>query len=285
MNVKNFFAKLRHSRLPPAAEQGEGLFRALRVTLFKQGKKSLQALQTLALLPRLGTLLGLGCSRLCQALRGVWQRGQKAQGCPKGSLMSPSADTLAAVAGQDLLPVQPSAQAAWQAKHYLLMDDPREVDAAFSRLRNYCYAQFLAVRQDEPRWGLLPRPGLFWEAGRLAPGRPYFFLQQPNERGWLFERSGLGWLVSRCEKNVAHNLFLRQGEPCDSVVLYKNRENPGRFRVASQRNPESLLSYLVYERAAFAAVCPQTTPEESLPLQTHQQEWLSQGRVFQPKST
>lgn len=86
------------------------------------------------------------------------------------------------------------------------------------------------------------------EAGKLNPGRAYFYLKPLGRQGWLFERSGAGWIVSRAEKIVAQDLFLREGEPIDAVSLFMAADQKGYPRVRSTNLSGDLLSLAVYEQ-------------------------------------
>jgi hypothetical protein len=88
---------------------------------------------------------------------------------------------------------------------------------------------------------------MFREAGRLAPNRAYFYLKPQNQQGWLFERSGAGWVVTPADKIVAQDLFLRGTETLDHVALYLAKDRPGVPRVKSRAAGEDLLALAVYE--------------------------------------
>jgi hypothetical protein len=73
------------------------------------------------------------------------------------------------------------------------------------------------------------------EGGKINGGRRYFFIQQFNTKGWLVERSGLGWVVSRAEKIAQRNLFVRHGAPFDIVSILEPADGSDRFRIRSGR--------------------------------------------------
>ena len=89
---------------------------------------------------------------------------------------------------------------------------------------------------------------LFIEKGRIADGRAYFYIKPKDLSGWLFERSGRGWTVSRCEKIGSQDLFLRKGETIDIVAV--EEDSPREFpRVSSSMlgwDPVSLRVYKQY---------------------------------------
>jgi hypothetical protein len=92
------------------------------------------------------------------------------------------------------------------------------------------------------------RVPLFIEKGHIGDGRAYFYIKPKDLSGWLFERSGKGWTVSRCEKIGAQDLFLRKGETVDVVAV--DETSPREFpRVSSSIlgwDPVSLRVYKQY---------------------------------------
>lgn len=136
---------------------------------------------------------------------------------------------------------------------YELLETRKDADVIFLRLRQYFYEKF-AQERDINTPPLMEAPQLFWEAGRIDPGRLYFYLKKPNEIGWLFERSGLGWAVTQCEKIVDQDLFLRRHEPWDIVSLYSNGQHPPHIRVSSLLAPGELMSFLLYQKLIYQEV-------------------------------
>ncbi|NRA44764.1 MAG: hypothetical protein HRU09_07400 [Oligoflexales bacterium] len=137
---------------------------------------------------------------------------------------------------------------------YFLAEDDADVDYVFDRLRAYCYERFLETREMGLGSYLPEAPNLFWESGKLDPGRSYFYLKKHNEIGWLFERSGYGWVISRCEKIVEQDLFMRREEAWDVVNLFKLDGPFEHYRVASEKTGGQLISFLLYRRIAFEEV-------------------------------
>ena len=137
---------------------------------------------------------------------------------------------------------------------YLLAEDEEDVDRIFDRLRSYCYQRFLETREMDDEGYLPQAPSLFWESGKLEPGRSYFYLKKHNEIGWLFERSGYGWVISRCEKIVGQSLFMRREEAWDLVNLYKLDGSFEHYRVASEKTGGQMISFLLYRKIAFEEV-------------------------------
>lgn len=140
-------------------------------------------------------------------------------------------------------------------QRYQLLDHTELADEVFSRLKRRVVD---AIETKDKGDGGTKGPqavatGLI-EAGRLAPGRPYFFFKPLSKKGWLFERSGAGWVVSRAEKIVAQDLFLRDGDPIDSVSLYLASDQRGYPRVRSAVMGGDLLSLAVYEQRVLQQV-------------------------------
>ena len=121
-------------------------------------------------------------------------------------------------------------------------------DEVFLRLRRDVYQALDRVARTKPQPGDKGRQAgaIYRETGRLAPGRPYFYVKPPNATGLLFERLGAGWLVTAAEKIVAQDLFLREAEPLDAVVLYMARDRAVFPRVQSAAVGTELLAFAVY---------------------------------------
>ena len=134
-------------------------------------------------------------------------------------------------------------------QRYELIRQNTTADRYFDRLQNTLY-DFLQHVQNSENTNLYSpsEEQIFWESGKLNPGRPYFFLKPLNESGWLFERSGLGWTISFCEKIVHQNLFLRRYEAWDITNLYMPVEGTEYCRVSSSLFGEQLVSFKIYER-------------------------------------
>ncbi len=126
-------------------------------------------------------------------------------------------------------------------QRYELLDHEELGDEVFLRLKDKIFA---AAKSRRP----FMSPGFLTEAGRVAPGRPYFFVKPMNGRGWLFERSGKGWVVTSAEKIVGRDLFLRSETPVDVVSLYLARDRAVFPRVKSNVFGSDLLSFSVYEQ-------------------------------------
>ena len=126
--------------------------------------------------------------------------------------------------------------------NYILMDDQGRVDELFLRMRRYLYQSTEQLAHRDPKRVMVLR-----EAGRVAPNRPYFYLKSLNQRGWLFERSGSGWVVSRAEKIVSQDTFIRSHEAWDTVNIFTAADGESLPRVSSPRLGAELVSFAVYE--------------------------------------
>ncbi len=124
-------------------------------------------------------------------------------------------------------------------QRYGLLGSNDQADEIFLRLKQNLYAALDAHVHGRT---------IFRESGRVAPGRPYFYLKPAGEKGWLCERQGTGWVITRAEKIVDRNLFLRDEEPFDSVELYVANDRLAMPRVRSQSLGQDLLAMAVYEQ-------------------------------------
>ena len=124
-------------------------------------------------------------------------------------------------------------------QRYALLEQNVQADDIFVRLR-----QRLFAAMDAKDLGFT----VFRESGRLAPGRPYFFVKWAGQKGWLCERSGAGWLLTPAEKIVERNLFLRDDQSLDAVELYVAQDRVTMPRVRSRALGEGLLALAVYEQ-------------------------------------
>jgi hypothetical protein len=85
------------------------------------------------------------------------------------------------------------------------------------------------------------------EAGKLASGRSYFYVKPFNQKGWLFERSGAGWVVAWAEKMAASDTFMRDPGVID-IASVQVPEDPTRLpRVQSPVGGGELISMVLYE--------------------------------------
>lgn len=140
------------------------------------------------------------------------------------------------------------------AEHFEPVESSELVEEFFLRFRDEVYSQIDRAKQGSP---LKPSP-VIRETGRLAEGRRYFFLQHLNESGWLFEQTDFGWQVSRAQKIVSEQTFLRSYEIFDRVTLSRPSSktvglglydiNSSPLRVSSERFLSEYVSLSVYEK-------------------------------------
>jgi len=95
--------------------------------------------------------------------------------------------------------------------------------------------------------------GIYREFGKADGGRRYFYVKTFNERGWLFERSGIGWVLSRAEKITERNLFVRHGSAFDLVTVLVSKDS-SRVRISSQRWSLDHLNADIYAKKCFDAM-------------------------------
>lgn len=114
-----------------------------------------------------------------------------------------------------------------------LAHDARLIDQAFEVQRATLWKMLDECRSVSSFEGQADL-GFHREFGKASGDRRYFFIKLFNERGWLFERSGIGWVVSRAEKIIERNLFIRHGDAYDFVTVLFNSDG-SRARIASQR--------------------------------------------------
>ncbi|RZA17017.1 MAG: hypothetical protein EOP10_23500 [Proteobacteria bacterium] len=124
------------------------------------------------------------------------------------------------------------------------VEDTERVREAFTRLRDLFYHWNLKSKTEPGR-----PSRLMWESGNITGHRPYFFLQPYNEMGYLFEMTQRGWVVSRAEKIINLDRFMRQLNAWDHVVLYESPEMPQTLRVRSEHWGEDFVSLPLYEDA------------------------------------
>ncbi|MBC7660892.1 MAG: hypothetical protein H7249_14435 [Chitinophagaceae bacterium] len=124
------------------------------------------------------------------------------------------------------------------------VEDTQRVRNAFIHLRDlfYHWNQKSKTAPGQP-------PRLMWESGNVTGHRPYFFIQPWNEMGYLFEMTQRGWVISRAEKIINLDRFMRQLTAWDHVVLYESNELDGTLRVKADQWGEDLVSMPLYEDA------------------------------------
>lgn len=172
----------------------------------------------------------------------------------------------AAKDAQSLARTNSARAASRAAARRLVKDRPLSLDQRYSPMTESDPLDDIFVRVRESFFGAISgvnaqsttpvsvRRRYLRESGRVASKRLYFYLKPLNEIGWLFERSGSGWVVSRAEKIVGQGTFMRPPDAWDIVVLHKSLESPGLVRVSSQRFSTELMPFSVYEQKLLTAV-------------------------------
>ncbi len=128
-------------------------------------------------------------------------------------------------------------------QRYRLIEDSTFGDEIFQRLQN----RFFTMANQ----GMTDSRGakiVYKERGKINPDRPYFYLKPNGKSGILFERSGPGWVVSRAEKIVDRDLFLREGEILEHANVFLADDRTPLPRIRSDQMSQELLAYSVYEQ-------------------------------------
>lgn len=102
-------------------------------------------------------------------------------------------------------------------QQFNLCADPQSAEEIFNRLSDWLQEQSLSLSIDNP-------DKFFFEKGQLSGQKAYFFIQKPQQEGYLFHANEIGWQVFRAHKIVATDTFVRSAILFDSVVIYLNRE-------------------------------------------------------------
>lgn len=124
------------------------------------------------------------------------------------------------------------------------VEDSERVRESFVHLRDlfYSWNQKSKTAPGKPS-------RLMWESGNITGHRPYFFIQPYNEMGYLFEMTQRGWVISRAEKIINLDRFMRQLNAWDHVVLYESGEMQNHIRVKSEQWGDDFVSLALYEDA------------------------------------
>lgn len=130
----------------------------------------------------------------------------------------------------------------------LVKSRPQSLEQRYEMLDHEELADEIFLRLKAKIFDSVPKAGYLREAGKVAPGRPYFFVKPLGAKGYLFERSGKGWVVTPAEKIVGRDLFLRDQDPLDVVTLFMAKDRVAFPRVKSARGGDSLLAFSVYEQ-------------------------------------
>jgi hypothetical protein len=126
---------------------------------------------------------------------------------------------------------------SWQ-----LVEDDQVLARHFAQLRETLYR----FNQKHKKGPSQPPP-YYWEAGKLAGERSYFYMKRWEDMGLLFEEFGRGWMISRADKIASQSQFMRERSAWDLVLLYQSPEAPGVYRVESELMGEGRVSITLYE--------------------------------------
>ena len=131
-------------------------------------------------------------------------------------------------------------------QRYTVQDNERRVDEVFSSMRASLITMTDEI-SDAARRGLRGKI-VFRETGKTSEGRGFAFFKPMSDYGWLVERTGAGWRISRAEKIIDREMFLRSNsEPWDVAILYEDPAGQGQPRVKSSRFGNTLMALPVYQ--------------------------------------
>ncbi len=128
-------------------------------------------------------------------------------------------------------------------QRYRLIEDSAFGDEIFQRLQNRLFTMANQGMTD-----IRGSKIVYKERGKINPDRPYFYLKPSGTSGLLFERSGPGWIVSRAEKIIDRDLFLRAGEILEHANIFLADDRTPLPRIKSDQMSNELLAYAVYEQ-------------------------------------
>jgi len=128
-------------------------------------------------------------------------------------------------------------------QRYRLIEDSTFGDEIFQRLQSRLFSMANQGMTDNRGAKIV-----YKERGKINPDRPYFYLKPSGKSGLLFERSGPGWVVSRAEKIIERDLFLREGDILEHANIFLADERTPLPRIKSDQMSSELLAYSVYEQ-------------------------------------
>ena len=132
------------------------------------------------------------------------------------------------------------------------IQDPYQIDQIFETLREELFKALNigeSIKSD-PITGITQQ--FFAEYGLIDSGSKYFYIQPMNHKGWLVERSGLGWLVSLADKIVSKDQFMRNSEPNGISLVYEDPYLSKRtkllhpYRIATSNDSLNHTSFTAY---------------------------------------
>ena len=182
---------------------------------------------------------------MTQRLRGKFTSSQN-EGKPSAT---PSSAAAAPEAEQEETPVMrrkaivKSRPEHLARRNYVLLDNAKEIDALFFRLRDGLL-KTLGIELSSRRIPVGNR--IRAEIGTLPGQRPYLFLDPWEESGWLVEKTSTGFLIAPADKIVERETFMR-GNAWDIVNVFKPDNDEGLYRLSSQRCGDKLMSMALYQ--------------------------------------
>jgi hypothetical protein len=132
-------------------------------------------------------------------------------------------------------------------ERYRIVEDARQIEAVFKHfaepLLDFC-DRYSAANRSAGNGKVVLR-----ELGTTDDKRSYLYLKPLSADGLLMERSGAGWRVSKAEKIIGRQMFMRSHQdPWDLVTVWADPKGEGLTRLRSQRFSQDLLSVSEYER-------------------------------------
>jgi hypothetical protein len=138
-------------------------------------------------------------------------------------------------------------------ERYRVLEDQRQVEVIFKRLAepllDLC-DEVSAAARGNPEARVVLR-----ELGTTDDRRSYVYMKPMSEQGWLMERGGAGWRVSRAEKIIGQSMFMRSHQdPWEVATVWHDPQGQGLSRIRSQRFGHELLTMSEYERRLAEAL-------------------------------
>jgi hypothetical protein len=136
---------------------------------------------------------------------------------------------------------------------YRIVEDTRVAESVFKRLA----APLMELCDDVSNEARKSQQGrvVLRELGTTSDRRSYLFMKSLNDYGWLMERGGVGWRISRAEKIIGQDMFMRSSnDPWDVATVWSDPKGEGMQRIRSQRFGGELMSVTEYERRLIDAM-------------------------------
>lgn len=139
-------------------------------------------------------------------------------------------------------------------KSSLVNDAPRSLSESYKRNLNQpeLDAIFLRMRRNITKSlddveKLQGKVLALRENGTLMTGKPYFYIKPFSQKGWLFERTDTGWVISLAEKIYGQDSFIRSDHAWDIASILTNTDGNATPRVNSSKFDLNLVSLSLYE--------------------------------------